>query len=83
MCGLDGPQQQNLISISDVLDLKSVQKLFCSLFSCNYNYGLEFEFVEREMLDYSRIDNGFDLYSSDCPYISFVNQCKKKYPPDL
>ena len=36
--GLAGPRQQNLISISDVLDLKSVQK---QLFSCYNNYGLE------------------------------------------
>lgn len=38
---LAGPRQQNLISISDLLDLKSVQKQFCSLFLCQYDYGFK------------------------------------------
>lgn len=82
MSGLAGPRRQNLISISDVLDLKSAQKPFCSLFSCHFNYGLEIEFVEGEMLNYFIFDNGFDLYGSDCLCMSFVHHCKR-HPLDL
>lgn len=41
MSGLAGSRQQNLISISDVLDLESAQKQFSCLvffFSYHYNY---------------------------------------------
>lgn len=67
MSGLAGSQHQNLISISDVLDLKSEHKVFCCLF---FLVIIKFNLLEKKcesildlMMDLNSMTVGASVWS--------------------